>query len=233
MFYKNNYIKFINSHKGENCFILASGPSLFFAMKNFIFKDIKKYSKIICVNSSILAENNPDYWISCDHLCVRWSWFNLVKNNNCTRIVRDSWVKYKDDTEGFYFFSPRKTPEDQIDFNEKRLMYCNSTNASIDFAIQCGFKNIFILGLDHKKIENKDHFWQFFHKKDQPKQIKPAQGQWEQQKSVFEIHLKSYNVLNEFANHKKVKIYNCNPDSKVEVFDKIDFKNSFDKILKR
>lgn len=228
----NNYIKLLNKNNGGNVFILGAGPSLFFNMKNPFFKELKKYGKIICVNSSILAEKNPDFWMSCDHLCVRWSWFSIVKKAKCFKIVRDSWVKYKDDTKGFYFFSPRVTPEDQIDLEDDGLMYCNSTNAAIDFGIKCDYKNIFILGLDHSTIEGNDHFWQFFNKKSQPRQLKPAQGQWEQQKSLFPIHLQSYKALNKFSEHKNCKIYNCNLKSKVEVFEKINFRDIL-KIIKK
>jgi len=228
----NSYTKLLNKHKGENAFILGAGPSLYFNKLNPIFENIKKYGKTISVNSSILANPEPDYWISCDHLCVRWSWFSLVKKMKGIKIVRDSWIKYKEDTKGFYFFSPRKTTEDQIDFRDEGLCYCNSTNSAIDFAIKSGFSNIFILGLDHKRVNDKDHFWQFFSKKNQPNQIRPAQGKWDQQKSVFPIHIQSYKALRRFAEYKNCKVYNCNIDSEVEVFEKIEFKNILE-IIKR
>ena len=218
----NTYTQLIDKNKGENCFILGAGPSLFSNMNNYLFYDLKKHGIIITVNSAILA-CDPHYWISCDHLCVNWSWWPKVKNSKCIKIVRNSWLKYKDDIEGFYIFSPRSTPEDAINFEDEGLMYCNSTNSAIDLGIKFGCKNIFILGLDHNAIEGKHHFWQFFEKP--PRQIRPAQGPWPQQKNLFPIHLQSYKALKSFAKYKKCEIYNCNPESKVDVFKKIKFED--------
>ena len=220
--YKMNYTKFIDKHKGENCFILAAGPSLYDCMQSSLFCELKKHGIIVTVNSSIMS-CDPDYWISCDSLCRNWSYWPSVLNSKCIKIVRDSWLKYKDELNGFLYFSPRKTPEDKIDFEEQNLMYCNSTNAAIDFSIQCGCKKIFILGLDHRTINEKHHFWQFFEKP--PRQIRPAQGRWEQQKSLFPIHLQSYKALKSFADYKKIEIYNCSMKSKVEIFEKIKNKD--------
>lgn len=232
----NSYLQLINRHRGSAAFIFGAGPSLWHNMQNSFFYDLKKYGTIISVNSSIMACKEPNFWISCDSLCMRWSWWPQVLSSGCIKIVRNSWLKYKDDIKGFYIFNPRKTPEDRIDYEEQNLMYCNSTNASIDFGIQLvskniGSKNIFILGLDHKLLDGKHHFWQFFPKNKQPRQIRPAQARWETQKSVFPIHLQSYKALKEFAEHKNVKIYNCNPESKVEVFEKIKF-GDVEKIIK-
>ena len=230
----NTYTELIDKHKGENCFILGAGPSLFSNMNNSLFYSLKKHGIVITVNSAILAEKSPNYWISNDHLCTNWSWWSIVRNSKCIKIVRNSWLKYKDDIEGFYIFSPRSTPEDVINFEEKGLCYCSSIPTSIDFSIKCGFKkNIFLLGVDQclDKKTNYHHFWQFLPIKDQPRQIKPAQSNWASQKKVFKYNDMAYKALNKFAEHKNCKIYNCNPESKVEVFEKIEFKDIL-KIIK-
>jgi len=220
----NTYTQLIDKKNIENCFILGAGPSLFSNMNNSLFCDLKKHGIIITVNSAILAEKEPHYWISCDHLSTRWSWWEDVKNSRCIKLVRNSWLKYKDDQKGFFYFKPRTTSEDIIKSEEKRLCYCCSVSSSIDFSLQMDCKKIFILGLDHNTVDVKHHFWQFFEKGKQPRQIRPAQGPWDQQKSVFPIHLQSYKALKRFAEYKNCKIYNCNPESKVEVFEKIMFK---------
>ena len=149
----------------------------------------------------------------------------------CLQIVSNSWLKYKDYTkDGFYIFSPRKTSEGIIDFEDHGLSYCCSTCSAIDFGTKLvGEKGkIFVLGLDHKGSNGVNHFWHLFDKKDRPRQIRPAQGPWNQQSSLFPIYLKAYNALEEFSDYKNCKIYNCNLDSNVNSFEKI----KFEKIIK-
>jgi len=217
-----NYTELLGKYNVNNIFILGAGPSLYFNMQEPFFKELSKYGLIISVNSAILA-GEPHFWISNDSLCMRWSWWKNVKKSKCIKIVRNSWLKYKDDIRDFYIFKPRNTPEDVIDFEEKNLCYPCSVSSAIDLSIQLKCKNIFVLGLDHKLTEDKHHFWQYF--KNQPRQLKPAQAKWDVQKSVFPIHLKSYKALRGFAEYKNCKIYNCNSDSKVEIFEKIKFKD--------
>lgn len=221
----NTYTELIDKHKGENCFIYGAGPSLFYNMQEPFFKELKNNGIVITVNSAIIAEEEPDFWISNDHLTVNWSWFVKVRNSKCIKVIRNSWLEYKQEFDEFYIFKPRETSEDVIDFEENALAYCCSVSSAIDFGIQCGCKKIFLLGLDHCEYKGRHHYWQFFSRKNQPRQLKPAQGPFSQQKSLFPIHLKAYKALKGFAEYRGCKIYNCNPDSLVEVFKKIKFKN--------
>jgi hypothetical protein len=154
-----------------------------------------------------------------------WSWWPQVLNSRCAKIVRNSWEKYKDDIKGFYIFEPRKTSEDIIDPQDTGLCYSCSVSSAIDFSIKLKVKRIFVCGLDHNTIQGKHHFWQFFPKNKQPKQLRPAQENWNVQQKVFPIHLQSYRALEEFARYNGVKIYNCNPDSNVNIFEKIKFED--------
>ena len=234
-----SYIELLDKFRDkENIFILGAGPSLWANMQVPFFHQLREYGIVICVNSAIMAFEEPNFWISTDSLCLRWSWFSgYIRKSNCIKIVRSSWLdKHKEEIEGFYIFEPRKTKEDEINFDGKGLMYCNGTNAAIDLGIRLlekliGVKRIFILGLDHGTIEGKHHFWEFLDKKNQPTQNKPAQGNWKKQKSVFSIHLQSYKALKKFAEYKNVEVYNCNENSKVEIFQKIKFEE-IEKYLK-
>jgi len=217
----NTYTQLIDKHKGENCFIYGAGPSLYHHMQSKFFKSLYKYGIVIVVNSAIIAEKEPSFWISCDHLATNWTWWEDVKKSKCIKLVRSSWLKYKDNQDGFFYFKPRPTSEDLISPEDEGLCYCCSVSSSIDFSLQMGCKKIFVLGLDHKSIDGKHHFWQFFDRKKQPRQLRPAQAKWEVQKSVFPIHMKAYEALEKFSQYKKSKIYNCNPESKVNCFERI------------
>jgi len=224
--YMKTYKELIGKHDGEISFVLGAGTSLYDLYQNYNFQKIFNYV-VISINSSIMITNwkdvdNKGYWISNDALCRRWSWWEEVEKSKCTKIVRDSWLKYKDELEDFLYFSPRPTSENIINTDDEGLCYCSSVASGIDLAIQMGCKKIFVCGLDHDIVSSYHHFWQLFDKDIQPRQIKPAQGSWEQQKSVFPIHLKSYKALSEFAELKNTEIYNCSPLSKVNTFEKIN-----------
>ena len=234
-----SYKILINKYEGQNIeagFILAAGPSLYENMQNPIFSKLSEYGIVVVVNSAIMAYPEPSFFISCDHLVTHWTWWeDFVKKSKCVKIVRSSWLKYKDEIKDFYIFEPRKTPECEINPEDQGLCYPNSLSAAIDFTIKfLGEKGkVFVLGLDHHLSKDKysyHHFWQYF--KNKPKQLKPAQGSWNQQKSVFSIHLQAYKALNKFAEYKNCKIYNCNPESGVSAFEKINFDQIF-KILKK
>lgn len=232
----NSYMQLINKHEGISCFIFGAGPSLWFNMREPFFNDIHKYGITITVNSSVMAVPNFDYWLSNDALCRRWSWWKTVKMGTGTKIVRDSWKKYKKELKKFLFFSHRPTSEGIINSGDIGLSYCSSIPSSIDLAIQMGCKKIFVLGLDHNEYEGKHHFWQFMPPKQRPRSTPPAQGPWKQQKSVFSLNVKALKALKGFAELRDAKIYNVNCKcrgkyiTKVDVFPKIEI-NDMGKIL--
>ena len=238
------YYHLINKYQDKNisAFILGAGPSLYHILYNCSQKDINKVSQnvVITTNSSILAgvnklgwkkgDINNRYWISNDSLAMRWTWWQDVKESKCIKIVRNSWEKYKKDLDGFLFFKPRSTSEGVIDYEEKFLCYCSSIPSSLDLALQMGIKKIFLIGVDQDIDNGKHHFWQFFDKKNQPRQLKPAQGTWEQQKQSFVFNNMAYKALLDFSKYKNATIYNCNLNNKVGIFKNIEFSKCISKI---
>ena len=234
---QNTYLKLKGVHKNEKaCFIVGAGPSLFFASQNKNFNKIFEHV-VISVNSSIMlmpwkeGEKDKRFFISCDHLCTRWSyWLDYVIPARCIKIVRSSWFKYKDELPGFLYFRPRSTSEGIIDPKEDALSYPSSCPSAVDLALQMGCKNIFLLGVDHDKIGEKVHFWDFFSEATRPRQIRPAQSNYNVQSRTFPINLEAYRGLLGFSRVMSANIYNVNPQSKVEIFKKITFDDIF-KIL--
>jgi hypothetical protein len=239
-----NYYHLIDKYKDtdKSAFIFGAGPSLYNILYSCSQKDIDKISNniVITTNSSILAGTDKlgwgkgisdnRYWISNDSLAMRWTWWEDVKKNRCIKIVRTSWEKYKKDLNGFLFFSPRPTSEDIINLEDKGLCYCSSIPSAIDLALQMSVKQVFLLGVDQDLYEGKHHFWQFFDRKKQPRQLRPAQGSWEQQKQSFVFNNMAYNALRGFSKYKNIPIYNCNMDNKVGIFDNMEFNKCISKI---
>ena len=225
-----NYTELLDKFKDkENIFILGAGPSLFSCMENnLLFSKLKKYGIVICVNSAIMAFEDCDFFISNDHLIVRWDYWKTILDSKCIKIVRNSWLKYEDEIKNFYIFEPRSTPEHIVDFNERgKLCYASSSVSALDLALQINnISKIFLLGIDQcKDIETntKRYYWEYYNKKNQPRQNIPAIPSFEKQSEVFVYNNMAYKALKKFAEYKNVEIFNCNKNSKVEIFEKIKF----------
>ena len=231
----NTYTKLIGKHKGENCIILGAGLSLYDLCISHYFKDILD-NVVISVNSAFIPLSkfnlNPEkhYWISNDVLCRNWSYWGDIKKSNCTKVVRDSWLKYKDELDGFLYFESRSTPEDVVDFeDDDGLCYCSSIPTSIDLALKLGVKNIFLFGVDHcRDSSNRHYYWQLLYDRENwPTASANIYDSWEKQEKVFEYNNKAYKALSKFAKYKNVNVYNCSDVSKVTTFDKMSIDNVF------
>jgi len=229
----NTYLSLQNKHVGESCIILGAGPSLYDLCMSYHFEDIMDHV-VISVNSAIMPlvkfELDPEkhYWGSNDTLCRRWSYWKDVEQSKCTKVVRDSWLKYKEVMTNTLFFSPRPTSEDVVNPNDVGLCYCSSVPSSIDLAIQMGCKRIILFGVDHNDSSGRHHFWQLLYdRKNRPTANANIYDSWDKQQKVFEFNNKAYKALQKFANIKKAEIYNCSNMSKVDVFDRISIDYAF------
>lgn len=192
--------------------------------------------------------------VCCLHWSYFW---NKVLRSNCNKLIRNSWQhkhkEFLDHIDSFYEFCPRtgwegasnsineliygegvKEPstkdekDNAIKENEIGLCCISSIPSAIDFAIQSGCKKIFLLGIDHYVLGQKSHFWQYFHKLKQPTvRVGGFKATIPMQEAMFKENMKTYSSLNRFAYKKDAKIYLCNPKSKVECYDKIDFDDVF------
>ncbi len=229
------YTELIGKHQGENAFVFGAGTSLVGLDITPTFDHVN-----ICVNSAILlmswetGSSDKRYWLSNDALVRKWSYWDIVRKCSANRIVRDSWLKYEDELEGFYVFSPSPTSEDIIDPGDTGLCYCSSVPSSIDLAIQMGAKNIYVMGLDQYTIVDKRYFWQYWPRKKQPhhKNGVTLLAPLTQQRWTFGYDMKAYKALLGFAETKNVDIYNCNVNSRVSIFPKIEFSKALEMIGK-
>ena len=174
---------------------------------------------------------NPEnhYWISNDVLCRNWDYFDTVKKSNCTKVVRDSWLKYKDELDGFLYFEPRSTPEDVVNYEENKMCYASSCVSALDLAVQMSCKNIFLFGVDHcRDSSNRHHYWQLLYDRENwPTANANIYDSWEKQEKVFEYNNMAYKALSKFAKYKNENVYNCSDVSKVTVFDRMSIDNVF------
>jgi len=234
-----------NKHVGETCFVIGAGPSLYGFYKHpdrdKIFKHV-----VITTNSGIFAlpfgcphpnaevtyeaDSDPDkrYFISCDSLLRRWSFWNYVKSHHChcIKIVRDSWHEYFNEIPNFLTFSIRPTPEHIVEAEDdgKGLCYCSSIPSAIDLSLFMQCRKIILIGVDQQKIQNHTHWFDFLDRKMQPRRLDGnyMRAPWEQQMMTFQYNILAYKALKSYAEKKGVEILNANLTSAVDIFPKIN-----------
>jgi hypothetical protein len=231
-----SYIEFIDTHKNKNVFICGAGTSFFEVIENDNFKELNNQI-VISVNSSIMAFNwhelsehkrEDKYWLSNDSANRNFSYWHNIKETKINRIVRTSWSKYYYEIPDFYVFDARKNNLD-ISIEEKRLVGVSSVPSAIDFSIQTGASNIYLLGVDHYHNNGKTHFWEYWERKKHPKITGPRASP-SSQNNIFKENLPVYEKLNEFAKKCKCNIFNCNPQSKIDTFKKISLDDMYKSI---
>ena len=234
----NTYLSLLNKHKGKLCIILGAGPSLNDLCMSSRFADITDHV-VISVNSAFMPlvkfELDPEkhYWVSNDTLCRRWSYWKDVEKSNCTKVVRNSWKKYREVMTNTFFFSPRPTLEGKVNPMDVGLCYPFSGVSALDLSLQLGCKKIILFGIDQNIIHGKHHFWQLYDRKNRPIDDKPLiVDSWKKQNKVFESNSKSFAALKKFADYKKAEIYNCSSITKVTDFDRISIDYAFKLIEK-
>jgi len=199
--------------------ILGSGPSLFHV-------DIKLLEKHDCiyVNSSalILPEkfNGFKIWLSLDRLCIKWSYFwRNVISSSCLKLVENDYKKYEEHLSKYnvmYFEASKNEIEDD------KLCGVSSVPAAIDLALKMGYQKILLFGIDHRFVQGKSHFWEYYPSSQKPKFIGGINISKKEQQEKFDENISYFKKLKEIADNKNVEIINCaKRTSALDVFPKI------------
>lgn len=199
-----------NTKTGETVNIIGAGCSLFHVNK-------EKLNRHDCIYSNSSALIIPEsfekqkIWLSIDRLSTRWSYFSeIVIPNKCLKLVSKNFNIYHDRLIGnnFRYFEVRQTKIENILDNQ--LSGPSSVPAAIDLAIKMNYSKILLFGVDHRFIQGKSHFWQFYPKSKQPKCAGIINISLKEQKEVFDNNMNSFIELNKIAKERKIEIINCN-----------------------
>lgn len=222
------YTELRRRHKGMSAFVVGAGTSLIGWLNHPRRSTIHDHV-VLSVNSSFItmpwSVGSPDrrYWVSNDALCRRWTYWGSVCKAKVNRVVRNSWERYYVELPDGYYFWPRPTSEGVVNESDDGLAYCSSVPTSIDLALQMGCNRVFLLGVDQYNLMGRSHFWQFLPENEQPKPIFMRLASHEQQAAAFRYNGLAYGALRGYADSLGAKIYNCNPLSNVDTFDKITY----------
>ena len=214
--------------ENDQCVIIGGGPSIIkqFDIPEELVKDVynKKLSPV--VYSPYLKQLHDQHVIAVNmaYLLGEWidilffgddSFWNKEKENifnfkalkvtcadSCTDYRR---IKYlKKDPKKFHGIS---NDPSMVSWNQ------NSGAAAINLAVHTGVKRIILLGFDMTLDNNQNQHWHKFYK-----------GNKNTIAGTFRNHLKGFPAIAEDAKNLGVEILNANPDSKIQEFKKINFK---------
>lgn len=131
----------------------------------------------------------------------------------CHDIVKATkWVKYVP-RDASYTATQRK--HEGLTSNPASVRWnFNSGAAAINIAANAGAKRIFLLGFDMKNNEKNDQHWHdVYNRRDNPVHV------------PFATHLRGFPQIAKDAKARGIEIINCNPDSAITVFPKINVKD--------
>ncbi|WP_233713702.1 6-hydroxymethylpterin diphosphokinase MptE-like protein [Lederbergia citri] len=230
--YKNSSYEKLRSikgkHKGERCFIVATGPSL-------TIQDLEKLKGEITfsMNSICLAfdetEWRPTYYgIQGIHV------FNQLKDHVTKLDVQGkfigdtiSWPKINQND---YIYplnllnhsQTHKKYKTQFSDNAFSVVYdgYSITYSLIQIAVYMGFKEIYLLGVDCKYPKDMNHhFKEYGH-------VDPTFL------SAVEKMINAYKVAKKFADSHNIKIYNATRGGMLEVFERVNLETVLEKNTK-
>ena len=229
-------VRYKGSHKGERCFIVATGPSL-------TIDDLAKikseytFSMNSIVNMYDKTDFRPTYYLLQDgnvERRIRDALKNIDHSNafigtgnaygfkvnlnkktykefyqDCVRYNLDSAYHMMDMC---YSSDGSINTEFSDDFAKKAYDGCTVTYSAIQLAIYMGFSKIYLLGCDTNFAGHID---------DKEKVVSPDAG------TPAYAMIEAYKVAKQYADEHGVKIYNATRGGMLEVFPRVDFDTLF------
>jgi hypothetical protein len=223
--YSKKLKQFKNIHKGKRCFIIGNGPSLkiedleklkneytFAANKIFVaFEDTDWRPTYYCIQDFKMITSEFESIKQKVDAHVKFIAGNtLIKNN----IHLNDWIYFYLDISRFY----PQYPNFAEDISECIFEGFTVTYANIQLAVYMGFKEIYLLGVDHNYFmnsESKNHF--------SDKYMGNKKMGKEYNLPHLEYSTLAYEAAREYAEHNAIKIYNATRGGKLEVFERVNF----------
>ena len=228
---------FYNIHRDERCFIIGNGPSL-------LIEDLKKIQSMhdasfacnMIFNCFDKTVWRPDYYFMIDYIGLREVFGNIdgvdkIKyvSNNCRQIFTrygSEMDKFKDIVNNINYLN-LIFPEtlDNFMFSEDCSLYIymgyTVSYIMIQLAVYMGFKEIFLLGMDHS-------YSKFTGTEDDGKKKDHADflgkyNLWGNPDTVLDQSTLAYISAKKYADEHGIKIFNATRGGKLEVFPRVDF----------
>ncbi len=227
--------KFRNRYAGEDCFLLANGPSL----NDVDFERINNYH-LIGLNKIYLlferAKLDLTFHVAINSLVIQQSW------NEFQRLECPSFLSYREAIKcpitagNIHFFLTEREREPRFSrvFDEPVWEGWTVTCSALQLAYYMGFKNIFIVGMDHNfKVNGKPNEKQEMTGQD-PNHFDPryfANTQWHL--PDLEGSEMGYKIA-DFAYERRGRaIYDATDKGKCRIFKRLSLEEAFRNAKKR
>lgn len=225
-----------NSHQGERCFVLGNGPSLTVAdLERLVGEVTFAANKIyLCFDQTTWR---PTYYSVEDLLVAQNNRTQIMALEGMTKIFPDHMLKYLPRRPNHHYARWLPPADNTSPFRRfsndlvKGVCWGSTiTYSMLQMAVHMGFKEIYLLGIDHSYIEpetrvdgalvsqgERNHF--------HPDYRKPGE-RWHF--PVLDRLENSYRYAREATEAMGVKVWNASRFSKLEAFDRADL----DEVLK-
>jgi len=233
-------------HKGERCFILATGPSI-------KHQDLKLLQDEICIAVSNFFVH-PDYAVvDPKYHCI------APYHPPITEVAWQNWMdeieKSTRDTKMFFGLTDKNRNESRGYFKGRDLYYLrfgglwgkilphdvdisrtlpgpqSVTIMALYIALYMGFKEIYLLGCDHDWLLHMNKSRHFYPEKNHAI-VRSGYNEWfqedlEEQFQDYIILWQQYKVIREIANQKGVRIFNATEGGLLDVFPRAIYEALF------
>jgi len=221
----------IDKHKGQRCFILLNGPSL----NNYDLSSLRD-EITFCVNyfdrSEFFDVVKPTYHVITDNNYAKsledethYSDFtSYIKKSNNKLILGYRFIDKMFKFDKVHFLINKKVPGffgNASGLNSIGYGYANVSFEALSVAINMGFSEIYLLGLDFEPGVFK-HFDKSLDAGDPKLNSKNAANTWYWGYTQAQVH--SF-YLAKYAEQKGVKVFNCNPKSAINAYPYKNFKD--------
>ena len=244
---KQSYLSSLrNKHEGERCFIIANGPSL-----NDIDMSLLKGEVTLACNG--IYKKFPEWGFNSDYYFIEDNVQTELRSKEVAKLKGPIKFIGLHNTYCFpfcndlnYFHVPIRgnmtyTSEElypQFSKDVASIVYFGGTITYImlQFAFHLGFKEVYIIGLDHNYGKLPELFPPG--KIEVTKENYPLVQQCHYDKDYYKIgdrlgvpnveaQNKAYSLANKMFQENERKIYNASTFSKLDVFDKVKFNSLF------
>lgn len=225
-FHREELEQFRNRHKGERCFIVATGPSL--RMEDL---DMLKAHNEICISMNGIYKAfeytgwRPTYYMMADPNAM---YFNrtTLETLDVPYIMLSDTISDTINRPNVYRWHLRRRFEMGVkplfsdDFSRGSFAGLTVTyDGALQFAAFMGFLEIYLLGVDCDNYRDSGtvHFWD-----------KPGKKLEEGTRLLdVEQNILAYESAKEYAEEHGIKIRNATRGGKLEVFERVDFDRLF------
>lgn len=237
-YYKKNLERFHNIHKGERCFIVATGPSL-------TMEDVERLKGewTFTVNSGFkLYEKTDwraDYYGIVDSHAIETFRDNLKPADIPKLFYSDFDVDYNEEN-GFAFpkndaynslshtfwqrWFPKRYPETKFSDDITKVVYTGKSvvYAMLQIAAYMGFSDIYLLGVDCNYAQPKMY--------NENTAYVDHKNTWSKERLIQNGNemLPQYEIANDYAKTHGFRIYNATRGGQLEAFPRVDL----DEVLK-